>query len=180
MWLQISDQPEAPGKRRRRLNRLQVLRIALIVIAVGAVLIQGVRIWTAAPDMVRIIITHHAGNGSAPDVVTITYDHTVHDAALAQRLQHDLAALPIASPLDRRSCPLYYNYDTYTLDWSRSGLFVERAAADTPGCTVWIEDGMIGRYPTSGALFVDMNAMLGTPLPLCVLVFPPGGCHPGQ
>lgn len=176
MWLQIPERPGAPGKRRQRLSRAQALRVALIVIAVGAVLIVGIRLWTAGPDTVRIIITHHAGNGSAPDVITTFNDHTVHDAALAQRLQRDLAALPMASPLDRMSCPGYYNYDTYTLEWSRSGLFVERAAASTPGCTVWIEDGLIIRYPTASALFVDMNAMLGTPLPPC---FRTPTCRPG-
>ncbi|HEX6797994.1 MAG TPA: hypothetical protein VF116_09815 [Ktedonobacterales bacterium] len=178
MWLQIPERPEAAGKPRRRPNRVQVLRIVLIAIAVGAALIVGVRIWTAAPDTVRVIITHHAGNGSAPDVVTTVYDRAVHDAALAQRLQRDLAALPIASPIDRMSCPSYYNYDTYILEWSRSGLFVERAAADTPGCTVWIEDSVIARYPTSETIFLDMNTMLGTPLPQCSAALPRASCHP--
>lgn len=165
MWLQIPDRPTVAGKPRRRMSRAHVLRIALIAIAVGAVLIVGIRLWTAGPDTVRIIITQYRGISDAPDVVTTLYDHTVHDAALAQRLQRDLSALPIAPPIYRSSCPSYNPYDIYTLAWSRSGLFVEQATASTAGCDQWIEDGVIVRFSTSDAIFQDMHAALGTPLP---------------
>lgn len=148
------------------MSRARVLRNALILIAVGAVLIVGIRLWTAAPDTVRAIITHHTGNGSAPDVVTTIFDRTAHDPVLAQQLQRDLAALPILSPTDRFACPdMLPSYDTYSLEWSRAGLYVEQATADTTGCAFWREDGLLVRLPQSDIIYTDLHAALDTPLP---------------
>ncbi|MGH2517134.1 MAG: hypothetical protein ACRDHP_15900 [Ktedonobacterales bacterium] len=153
-------------------------RIALILstIIVVLILVQvvGVPLWTAAPDTVQVTVTHTAPNGHGPDSVTTTtttiYDRTVHDAALAQRLQRDLAALPTLSPFDHVSCPgaLNNTYDTYTLTWSRAGFFVERASAGTPWCTLWSDITLIyhesTHLPRSDTIFVDLHAALGTPL----------------
>lgn len=143
-----------------------MLRNALILSATIVVLLVGLRVWTAGPDTVRVIVTHHVDNGTAVATGTTVYDRTVHDAALAQRFQRDLAALPIVSPFDHFSCPeMLLTYDTYALEWSRSGLFVERAIADTTGCHFWMEDGVIVRLPRSDVIYTDLHAALGTPLP---------------
>jgi hypothetical protein len=142
------------------------VRVGLIVITAITVLLVGMRIWTAAPDTVRMTITEHAGNGSAPAVDTTIFDRTVHDAALAQRLQRDVTALAIELPIARIACPQSRDtYDTYTLTWSRSGLFVEQAYTIATGCRTWIEDGVLYRLPTSDTIYFDLHAALGVPLP---------------
>lgn len=166
MWLQIPDRPEVAGEPRRRMNRARLLGIVFIVITAAAVLIVGLRLWTAGPDTVRVTITRHTDIDGAPDAVSTIFDRSVHDAALAQQLQRDLAALPIEPPLDPIACPQSREiYDTYTLTWSRSGLFVEQAYANATGCQVWIEDGVIARLPRSNMIYLDMHAALGAPLP---------------
>lgn len=178
---QQPEAPQAPGqRRRRRLRRTVVVSIALVLVAVIVVLVVGLPWWTAAPDTVRVTVTQHAANSGKPDIVTTIYDHTAHDAALAQRLQRDLAALPIIPRGDPVSCELFYPYDTYTLTWSRSGLVVEQASASTPVCDLWVEHTEIfheaTHLPRSDTIFVDMHTMLGAPLPPC---FRTPTCRPG-
>lgn len=166
MWLHIPERPGLANRPRRHRNRMFMLRVGLIVITAMTVLIVGMRIWAAAPDAVRVTVTQHVGNSSAPAVNTMIFDRTVHDAALAQRLQRDVAALAIELPIEPISCPQSQEtYDTYTLTWSRSGQFVEQAYTNATGCRTWIEDGVIFRLPTSDAIYFDLNAVLGAPLP---------------
>lgn len=166
MWLHIPEQPDLADRPRRPRNRVFMVRVGLIVITVITALIVGMRIWTTAPDAVRVTITQHVGNSSAPAVDTTIFDRTVHDAALAQRLQRDVAALAIELPIEPVSCPQSREtYDTYTLTWSRSGLFVEQAYTIATGCRMWIEDGALYRLPTSDTIYFDLHAALGVPLP---------------
>lgn len=166
MWLHIPERPDLADRPRRPWNRAFMVRVGLIVITVITVLIVGMRIWTAAPDAVRVTVTQHAGNGSAPAVDTTIFDQTAHDAPLAQRLQRDVATLAIEPPFESIACPQSREtYDTYTLTWSRSGVFVEQAYANATGCRMWIEDGVILRLPTSDAIYFDLHAALGAPLP---------------
>lgn len=149
-----------------------VVSVMVIVIALVVVQIVVVPLWTAAPDTVQVTVIHHAGNGSAPDVVSTIFDRTMHEPAVAQRLQRDLAALPTVSPFANESCPPhFYPYDTYTLTWSRAGLFVETASADTSGCTLWDDVTLISderdHLPRSDTIFVDLHTLLGAPLPPC-------------
>jgi hypothetical protein len=168
---QRSEAARSHGRRRRRLGRVLVVSILLVVIALIIVQVVAVPLWTAAPDTVQMTVMHHAGNGSAPDVVTTIYDRTVHDAVMARRLQHDLAALPTVPLNSIFSCPGFYNYDTYTLTWSRAGFFVEWASADPPGCATWGDVTLIYHesvhLPRSDTIYVDMHTLLGAPLPLC-------------
>jgi hypothetical protein len=166
MWLHIPERPELADRPRRPWNRAFMVRVGLIVITVITVLIVGMRIWSAAPDTVRVTVTQHGENSSAPAVDTTIFDQTMHDAALAQRLQRDVAALAIEQPLEPIACSQSSEvYDTYTLTWSRSGVFVEQAYANATGCRTWLEDGVIFRLPTSDAIYFDLHAALGAPRP---------------
>ena len=166
MWLHIPERPELADSPKQLRNRAFVLRVGLIVITAITVLIMGMRIWTAAPDTVRVTVTQHGENSSAPAVGATIFDQTVHDVALAQRLQRDVATLAIELPIGPIACPQSSEiYDTYTLTRSRSGVFVEQAYANATGCRMWIEDGVLYRLPTSDAIYFDLNAALGTPLP---------------
>ena len=95
MWLHIPERPDLADRPRRPWNRAFMVRVGLIVITVITVLIVGMRIWTAAPDAVRVTVTQHGENGSAPAVDTTIFDQTAHDVPLAQRLQRDVATLAI-------------------------------------------------------------------------------------
>lgn len=168
---QTPRRSRVPRSRRRRVGRVILASLVLVVLVLIVVQVVVVPWWTAAPDTVQVTITHTAGNGSAPGVVTTSYDRTVHDPALARRLQRDLEALPTAPPNAVFSCPGFYNYDTYTLTWSRAGFFVEWAGTDTPGCTLWGDVTLIyhqsTHLPRSDTIFVDVHTLLGAPLPQC-------------
>lgn len=159
------------------MGRVILMSLAFVVLALILVQVVAVPWWTAAPDTVEVTVTHHAGNGSAPDVVTTIYDRTMHDPALARRLQRDLEALPTFSSNAPSSCPSFYTYDTYTLTWSRAGIFVEWATVNTPGCPLWDDVTLIyyetHRPPTSDTIYVDLHTLLGAPLPLCVVASEP-------
>jgi hypothetical protein len=100
------------------------LRTELVCLAVVAVLVGGARLWTSVPpDAVRITIIHVDGaDGTRLVTKTVTTDRTISNGAVAQRLQRDLAAMPlILDPFASFGCPLGspygsgFIYDTYTL-----------------------------------------------------------------
>ena len=84
------------------------LRSGLIGLAVVVTLIGGIRLWTIVPpDAVRITITHvDASNAPQHTIQTITVDQTIHDGALAQRLQQDPDRPPFQPPIPLRPLPV--------------------------------------------------------------------------
>jgi hypothetical protein len=138
------------------------LRNGLVLIAVAAMLWGGARLWTSGPDAVHITITHVDGE-SGHAVKTVTYDRTIQSGEVAQRLQRDLAAMPIEfGPFVVWSCPLDHpTYDAYTLTWYRAGFLVEQASADRTGCAGWQDDGVFAHRPLgAAALYADIEAAL--------------------
>jgi hypothetical protein len=145
------------------------LRTALVLIAVAAVLWGGARLWTSGPDAVHITITHvDDENRLRPAIKTVTYDRTIPNSTVAQRLQRDLAAMPLADPFATYHCylgPLPYGtssiYDAYTLTWYRAGLPVEHASANRTGCAWWTDDGVFARLPVNAeVLYADIAAVV--------------------
>ena len=139
------------------------LRTGLVLIAVAAVLHGGARLWTSGPDAVHITITHVDANYYPRVVKSITYDRTIQDSAVAQRLQRDLAAMPINGPSDKFACPIGNgpNYDAYTLTWYRLGLPVEQASADDTGCAFWHHDIVFWHVPAGRqVLYADIAAVV--------------------
>jgi hypothetical protein len=143
------------------------LRNGLVLIAVAAMLWGGARLWTSGPDAVHITITHvDDDNRLRPAIKTVTYDRTIPNSTVAQRLQRDLAAMPLADPFGTYSCalgPLPYGtssiYDAYTLTWYRAGLPVEQASANRRDCAFWTDDGVFVRLPVNAeAFYADINA----------------------
>ena len=143
------------------------LRIAGAIIVALVVLVGAARLWTEGPDSVRVVVTQHTGgDAGTPARTTVIYDRTIHGPSLAQRLQRDIAALDLVNPLATYSCAVgTYTYTSYSLQWSRAGLATETAINDATGCSTWTEDGIIRRMPTSNAIYTDMAAALGTPVP---------------
>lgn len=138
-------------KRGRRISTT----IIVLILAVGVL-----QLWTWWPDTLRITVTQRTGDGHS----YVIYDHTIHDAAQAQRLQRDLAGIPI--PLDLLavySCS--ENSGTYTLQWSRFGLPTETATM--AGCaSMWTEDGVLPRVDrTQQGILPDLDK-LGVPQPV--------------
>lgn len=141
------------------------LRTGLMLLAAVAVLYGGARLWTSGPDAVRITITHVDGHdGMRPATKTVTYDRTIANGAVAQRLQRDLATMPIETydPFAAYSCPLdHQTYDAYTLMWYRAGLPVEHASADRTGCAEWQDDIVFFHWPKNAdALYADIDAAI--------------------
>jgi hypothetical protein len=146
------------------------LRNALMLLAVVAVLYGGARLWTSGPDAVHITIMHVAGDNYPHVVKTITYDGTIQSGAVAQRLQRDLAALPLVEPFAKYSCSLGSStygtdliYDAYTLAWYRAGLPVEQASANRTDCAFWRDDGVLTHTPYNAeVLYADIAAVVAT------------------
>ena len=142
------------------------LRTGLVLLTAAAVLYGGARVWTSGPDAVHITITHVDGHdGMHPATRTVTFDRTIHGGAVAQRLQRDLATMPIyTDPFVSISCPLdHHTYDAYTLTWYRAGLPVEHASADRTGCAIWQDDGVFSHAPQNAdALYADIAAATGS------------------
>jgi hypothetical protein len=140
------------------------LRNGLVLLMVAVVLYGGARLWTSGPDAVHITITHVDGHdGMRPATKTVTYDRTIHDGAVAQRLQRDLATIPIQTDhFAAYTCPRdHQTYDAYTLTWYRAGLPVEHASADRTGCDIWLDDGVFFHVPAGAdALYADIAAAL--------------------
>jgi hypothetical protein len=139
------------------------LRYGLMLLAAAAVLWGGARLWTSVPsDAVRITITYVDGHdGMRPASKTVTLDRTIHDGAVAQRLQRDLAALPLTDPFATVACPSGHGYtcDAYTLRWYRAGLPVEQASANRTFCATWVEDGVFFHSPVNvDAFYADIGA----------------------
>ena len=142
------------------------LRNGLVLIAVAAMLWGGARLWTSGPDAVHITITHVDADRNPPAITTVTYDRTIPNGAVAQRLQRDLAAMPLADPFATYSCslgPLPYGtdaiYDAYTLTWYRAGLPVEQASANRTDCAFWRDDGVFTHTPHNAeVLYADIEA----------------------
>jgi hypothetical protein len=133
---------------------LRKLRNGLVLLAAAAVLWDGARLWVSTPDAVRITIIHVDGDdGLRPAISTLTLDRTIHNGAVAQRLQRDLAALPLADPFALYSCPIGpgngYTYNAYSLTWYRAGLPVEQASASQTGCAMWHDDGVFVHLPVN-------------------------------
>jgi hypothetical protein len=147
------------------------LRNALMLLAVVAVLYGGARLWTSGPDAVHITITHVAGDdGKSPATTSVTYDRTIPNGEVAQRLQRDLAALPLVGPFAKYSCSLGSStygtdliYDAYTLTWYRGGLPVEQASANRTDCAFWRDDGVFTHTPYNAeVLYADIAAVVAT------------------
>lgn len=95
---------------------------------------------SGTPDTIRITITHVGDVTRANPPVTVVTDRSIHDAALAVHLQHELATMPLVPvPSTPTYCAMGANsYDTYTLTWYRAGLAVEQASASPgSGCAFW-------------------------------------------
>lgn len=144
------------------------LRIAVAIVVALVILIGAARLWTAGPDGVHVVVTQHTGgDAGTPARAIVIYNRTIHDPALAQWLQRDVAALDLVNPLATYSCGVgTYTYTSYSLQWSRAGLVTETATNDATGCSTWTEDGIIRRVLTSNAIYTDMAAALGTPVPV--------------
>jgi hypothetical protein len=135
------------------------VRTGLVVLAVVVALVGGVRLWMSAPsDAVHITITHVNQDLSRPLIKTVTADRTIHNSTIAQRLQRDLAALPVLhQPSDPNavvSCSGGPD-DTYTLMWYRAGLPVEEASMNREYCSIWRDDGIVLRWPLGGQVLLD-------------------------
>jgi hypothetical protein len=138
------------------------LRNGLVLIAVAAMLWGGARLWTSGPDAVHITITHGERDPETLRTLTrrVTYDRTIPSGAVAQRLQRDLAAMPLIGPFDTVGCfidkPVY---DAYTLTWYRAGLPVEQASVSRTACAIWADDGVFSRLPRADqAIYADIYA----------------------
>lgn len=137
----------------RRGRRISTTVIVLIL-TVGVL-----QLWTWGPDTVRVTVMQRTGDGHS----YVIYDHTIHDAPLAQQLQRDMASFPIdENPLDTYSCSM--SNGTYILQWSRFDLLTE-IAVETECPSMWMEDGIISRIDrTQQGLLPDLAA-LGVPHP---------------
>lgn len=141
----------------RATKRRRIISTTIIVLVV----IMGMlRLWTWWPDTVHITVTQRNGNGYSH----VIYDRTINDAAIAQRLQQDVAAFSIdENPLHSYSCGV--SGGTYTLQWSRFGIITE-VASETECSSMWMEDGVITHIDTTHqGLLPDLTA-LGVPHPL--------------
>ncbi len=140
--------------------RHRVLRNGLVLFAVAAMLFGGARLWTSGPDAVHITITHVDGDGVTHATTSVTYDGTIQSGEVAQRLQRDLAAMPLTDPFGTYSCPNSpFTFDAYTLTWYRAGLPVEQASANRTGCAFWRDDGVFFHMPVNApAFYADINA----------------------
>jgi hypothetical protein len=140
------------------------LRNGLVLLAAVALLWGGARLWTSGPDAVHITITHVNGDNFPHVITSVTYDGTIQNSAAAQRLQRDLAAMPliIPSPFSATSCPAEsFTYDRYTLTWYRAGLPVEQASADDIGCGIWRDDGVFFHaLANAQTLYADIEAVV--------------------
>src|SRR5258707_14861347 len=142
------------------------LRNGLVLIAVAAVLWGGARLWTSGLDAVHSTITHVNGeHGLQHAIKTVTYDRTIPNSTVAQRLQRDLAAMPLTNPFDTVACPIGSPYgtdviyDAYTLTWYRAGLPVEHASASRTDCATWTDDGVLFHSPVNAqGFYADINA----------------------
>jgi hypothetical protein len=118
---------------------------------------------------VHITITSvNTHDGMHPATKTVTFDRTIHDGAVAQRLQRDLAGMPISDlTFDLFAAYLCNHvpnpYDIYALTWYRAGLPVEQASSDPTSCGNWQSDGIFVHgaiYPN--VLYADIAAATGS------------------
>ncbi|HEV2238038.1 MAG TPA: hypothetical protein VGR57_15365 [Ktedonobacterales bacterium] len=150
------------------------LRVGLVFVVV-VVVYGGARWWTSGSDAVHITITHVAGDdGKSPATTSVTYDRTIPNGEVAQRLQRDLAAMPLADYFGTYSCPLgnfipsgdsLYDsgstYDAYTLTWFRAGLPIEQASVKRTGCAFWQDDGVFFHVPAGAeTMYADIEAVV--------------------
>jgi hypothetical protein len=139
------------------------LRTWALCLAVAVALVGGARLWMSVPpDAVHITIDHLLLDEEVRYVVA---DRTIHDGAVARRLQRDFTALPLQGLLDAAACPSSRFggriYDTYTLTWYRAGLPVEQAHVDDTGCAIWRDDGVFFRRSYGAqTLYADIEAAL--------------------
>src|SRR5260221_3359589 len=139
------------------------LRNGLVISAVAAMLYGGARLWTSGPDAVHITITNVERDPDDFRIASrsVTYDRTIQSGEVAQRLQRDLAAMPInIDPFASSACLLDRpTYDAYTLTWYRAGLPVEQASANRTSCAFWQDDGVFFHRPYgAAALYADIYA----------------------
>jgi hypothetical protein len=144
------------------------LRNGLVLIVVAVLFVSGVRLWTSVPpDAVHITVTHVERDPDTYRTLTrrVAFDRTIHDDAVAQRLQRDLAALPLTNPFETTSCAIGPpNYNDYALTWSRFGLPVEQASLSHPCGATWVEDGVFFHAPVNtNALSADIAAAIAFP-----------------
>jgi hypothetical protein len=139
------------------------LRNGLVLVAVVVAVYGGARLWTSGPDAVHITITQVNTDTAYGAIQRVVYDRTIQNSATAQRLQRDLAALPINRPSDTFVCPIgaWPTYDAYTLTWFRLGLPVEQASADDTGCAFWQDDSVFIHRPYGAeTLYADIEAVV--------------------
>lgn len=83
------------------------LRIALTIL-LALIVVGGIaRLWTWWPDTVQITVIQMRADGSQPVVL---YDRTIHDAAFAQRLQHEADGFAVyTNPLASTTCAIGFS-----------------------------------------------------------------------
>ncbi len=145
------------------------LRTGLVFLAVAAVFVGGLRLWTSVPpDAVRITITQNTADpvyGVLHPLKRVIYDRTIQSDASAQRLQRDFARMPIIGltfdPFAAYLCNhVPDTFDTYTLTWYRAGLPVEQASTDPSGCRRWQSDGVFVHSGDQEMLNADIDAVV--------------------
>lgn len=148
--------------RETRRRRIISTTIMVLIVVAGAI-----RLWTWWPDTVHITVIQRDNLGHT----RMVYDRTIHNMALAQRLQRDADAfaLPDLNPLATTTC--LPAVTTYIIQWSRFGLPTEQVSDATDngvnGCTnLWLEDGFIPRQPSYRTVIYADMAQAGVPKPL--------------
>jgi hypothetical protein len=140
------------------------LRKGVVLVVVAVVLYGGARLWTSGPDSVHITVTAVDATHFPHLIRTITFDRTIDNSTIAQRLQRELAAMPVQTdPFAAYSCPVgaWPTYDSYTLTWFRLGLPVEQASADDTGCAFWHHDIVFWHVPAGRqVLYADIAAVV--------------------
>jgi hypothetical protein len=140
----------------RRLLHSRRFRVGVAVLVVLVALCNGALLWTHGPDTVRVVITRDLFRGDGSHIYsgrrTVLLDRTIHDPAVAQRLQRAVDAVPLAitnltlwtHPSDNGGlwAPDPLGIDGYTLTWSRNGMVVETAVGYEAGPNLWTEDGL--------------------------------------
>lgn len=144
-------------------------RTGLVFLAVAAVFVGGLRLWTSVPpDAVRITITQNSADpvyGVLRPIKQVIYDRTIQSGATAVRLHRDFARMRIAGytfdPFAAYLCGHVISpYDTYTLTWYRAGLPVEQASTDPSGCRRWQSDGVFVHSGDQEMLNADIDAVV--------------------
>jgi hypothetical protein len=127
------------------------LRTGLVLVVVVVVVAGGVRLWTSVPpDAVHITITQITTDPASRTLhllKRVTYDRTIQNSTVAERLHRDFAGMPIAGltfdPFAAYTCGLVGpTFNVYTLTWLREGVPIEQASGNPIACVPWESDGL--------------------------------------